>query len=84
MFRRRRSADDFAEEIKSHIELQADALHSEGLSVSAGAKIPIVPVENSPAPQASGVNPESGRQRRVETCLGAKTWKRSMNSSERV
>jgi predicted permease len=32
MFRRRRSADDFAEEIKSHIELQADALQSEGLS----------------------------------------------------
>src|ERR1044071_1244729 len=32
MFRRRRSADDFAEEIKSHIELQADALESEGLS----------------------------------------------------
>ncbi len=32
MFRRRRSADDFAEEIKSHIELQADDLHSEGLS----------------------------------------------------
>ena len=30
MFRRRRSADDFAEEIKSHIELQADALESEG------------------------------------------------------
>ena len=32
MFRRRRSADDFAEEIKSHIEHQADALESEGLS----------------------------------------------------
>lgn len=32
MFRRRRSADDFAEEIKSHIELQADALQNEGLS----------------------------------------------------
>jgi predicted permease len=32
MFRRGRSADDFAEEIKSHIELQADALESEGLS----------------------------------------------------
>ena len=32
MFRRRRSADDFAEEIKSHIELQADELQSEGLS----------------------------------------------------
>ena len=32
MFRRRRSADDFAEEIKSHIEHQADTLRSEGLS----------------------------------------------------
>ncbi|HZU25849.1 MAG TPA: ABC transporter permease [Bryobacteraceae bacterium] len=32
MFRRRRSADDFAEEIKSHIELQADDLQCEGLS----------------------------------------------------
>lgn len=32
MFRRRRSADDFAEEIQSHIELQAHALESEGLS----------------------------------------------------
>src|SRR5215471_18701822 len=32
MFRRRRSADDFAEEIKSHCELEADELQSEGLS----------------------------------------------------
>jgi hypothetical protein len=32
MFGRRRSADDFAEEIKSHIELQADDLQGEGLS----------------------------------------------------
>jgi len=32
MFRRRRSADDFAEEIKSHLELEADELQSEGLS----------------------------------------------------
>src|SRR3984957_17694473 len=32
MFRRRRSSDDFAEEIKSHIERQADALESQGLS----------------------------------------------------
>ena len=51
--------------------------------VSAGAKIPpIVPVENSPTPGAGGVNPDSGKQRRVETCLGAKTWKRSTSSSE--
>src|SRR6516162_7299949 len=32
MFRRRRSADDFAEEIKSHFELEADELQREGLS----------------------------------------------------
>src|SRR5436853_6950106 len=32
MFRRRRSADDFAEEIKSHVELEADELQSEGVS----------------------------------------------------
>jgi predicted permease len=32
VFRRRRSADDFAEEIKSHFELEADELQSEGLS----------------------------------------------------
>jgi predicted permease len=32
MFRRKRSADDFAEEIKSHLELEADELRSEGLS----------------------------------------------------
>ena len=32
MFRRRRSADDFAEEIKSHLELEADALQRDGVS----------------------------------------------------
>jgi macrolide transport system ATP-binding/permease protein len=32
MFRRRRSADDFAEEIRSHLELEADELQGEGLS----------------------------------------------------
>jgi len=32
MFRRRRGPDDFAEEIKSHCELEADELQSEGLS----------------------------------------------------
>jgi hypothetical protein len=47
--------------------------------VSAGAKIPIVPVENSPTPQAGGVNPDSGNQRRVKSCLGAKTWKKSIS-----
>ena len=32
MFRRKRNADDFAAEIKSHLELEADELQSEGLS----------------------------------------------------
>ncbi len=32
MFRRKRSAEDFAEEIKAHLELEADELRSEGLS----------------------------------------------------
>jgi hypothetical protein len=31
MFRRRRTAEDFAEEIKTHIELEADVLRGEGL-----------------------------------------------------
>jgi hypothetical protein len=32
MFRRKRSADDFTEEIKAHLELEADDLQREGLS----------------------------------------------------
>src|SRR5277367_3642956 len=32
MFKRKRSTDDFAEEIKSHLELEADELKREGLS----------------------------------------------------
>src|ERR1700728_1619082 len=32
MFRRKRSAEDFAEEIKMHMELEADELRAEGLS----------------------------------------------------
>lgn len=32
MFKQKRSADDFAEEIKAHLELEADDLKSEGLS----------------------------------------------------
>jgi hypothetical protein len=52
-----------------------------GYSVSAGAIIPRVPVENSPTPQAGGVNPDSGKQRRVDICSGGKTWKRSTNSN---
>ena len=34
MFRRRRSAEDFAEEVRSHLELEADDLKSEGFSES--------------------------------------------------
>ena len=34
MFNRKRSAEDFAEEIKAHLALEADELHSEGLSES--------------------------------------------------
>ena len=30
MFQRKRSAEDFAEEIKAHLELEADELSSEG------------------------------------------------------
>jgi len=32
MFRRKRSAEDFAEEIKTHLELETDELKREGLS----------------------------------------------------
>ncbi len=32
MFRRKRTVDDFAEEIRAHIELEADDLRGEGLS----------------------------------------------------
>lgn len=32
MFKRRRNAEDFAEEIRSHLALEADDLHAEGLS----------------------------------------------------
>ena len=31
MFRRKRSAEDFAEEIKAHLELEADELKTRGL-----------------------------------------------------
>jgi predicted permease len=34
LFKRKRSAEDFAEEIKAHLALEADELHSEGLSES--------------------------------------------------
>lgn len=51
MFRRRRSADDFAEEIKSHIELQADALQSEGLSEEEACRRARVEFGNAQAAQ---------------------------------
>jgi predicted permease len=38
MFRRKRSAEDFAEEIKMHLELEADELRSEGLSEDAARR----------------------------------------------
>ena len=31
MFKRKRSAEDFAEEIKAHLELEADELRREGV-----------------------------------------------------
>jgi hypothetical protein len=38
MFRRKRSAKDFADEIKAHLELEADDLHEEGLSEEAARR----------------------------------------------
>jgi predicted permease len=38
MFRRKRSTEDFAEEIKMHLELEADELRSEGLSEDAARR----------------------------------------------
>lgn len=32
MFKRKRSAEDFAEEIKAHLELESDDLRADGLS----------------------------------------------------
>ena len=32
MFKRKRSAEDFAEEIKTHLELETDELRSEGVA----------------------------------------------------
>jgi hypothetical protein len=49
------------------------------MNVSAGAKIPIVPVEKSPTPLAGGVNPDSGNGGGADTCSGEKTWSKSTN-----
>src|SRR5215469_5127532 len=51
MFRRRRSADDFAEEIKSHFELEADELQSEGLSEEEARRIARVEFGNAQTAQ---------------------------------
>jgi hypothetical protein len=34
MFKRKRTAEDFAEEIRAHLELEADELRSEGMSAT--------------------------------------------------
>jgi hypothetical protein len=54
-----------------------------GRAVSAGAKIPIVPFENSPPLGASGVTPTLGTRGGSNTCSGGKTWKRSASSNEK-
>jgi len=46
MFKSKRTAQDFAEEIKAHLELEADDLRGEGLSE---AEAPAAPVLNSAA-----------------------------------
>jgi len=51
MFRRRRSSDDFAEEIKAHLELEADELKHEGLSDDEARRKARVEFGNVPAAQ---------------------------------
>ena len=51
MFKRRRSADDFAEEIKAHLELEADELKREGLSEDEARRKARVEFGNVPAAQ---------------------------------
>ncbi|MGP8175517.1 MAG: ADOP family duplicated permease [Terracidiphilus sp.] len=51
MFRRRRSADDFAEEIRAHLELEADELKSEGVSEEEAHRKARVAFGNVPAAQ---------------------------------
>jgi putative ABC transport system permease protein len=49
MFRRKRSTDDFADEIRAHLELEADELRSEGLSEEEAHRKARVAFGNVPA-----------------------------------
>jgi putative ABC transport system permease protein len=49
MFRRKRNTDDFAEEIRAHLELEADELRSEGLSEEEAHRKARVAFGNVPA-----------------------------------
>lgn len=51
MFKHRKSADDFAEEIKAHLELEADVLKCEGLSEDEARRRAKVEFGNVPAAQ---------------------------------
>jgi macrolide transport system ATP-binding/permease protein len=51
MFKQRRSTDDFAEEIKSHLELEADEFKREGLSEDEARRKARVEFGNVPAAQ---------------------------------
>lgn len=59
----------FLEPLDAQIRIRGPFKDTSRTAVSAGAKILIVPVENSPAPMRGGVTPDSGRQRRADTCL---------------
>ena len=51
MFNRKRSAEDFAEEIKTHLELEADDLRDQGLSAEESARRARVEFGNVPLTQ---------------------------------
>src|ERR1039458_725764 len=51
MFRRKRTKDDFADEIKAHLELEADELRSKGLSEEEAHRLARVAFGNVPATQ---------------------------------
>jgi len=51
MFKRRRSKDDFAEEIKAHLELETDELKGQGMSDAEARRIARVAFGNIPAAQ---------------------------------
>ncbi len=56
MFRRRRSVDDFVKEIKSHFELEADELQSEGLSEEEAGRRARVAFGDAPAAQNASIS----------------------------